>query len=82
VVLTVLATEIAARTGKGETRGTRMKMIKWFLLNGVDGDGARACVYLADELSMMVAAAAADACFPIGNTAVMRTKEALHLFVL
>ena len=59
-----------------------MEVVKWFLLNGVDGDGARSCIYLADELSMMVAAAAADACFPIGNTAAMRTKEALHLFVL
>jgi len=37
VVLTVQATEVAARTGEGETGGARVEVIEGLLLDGIDG---------------------------------------------
>ena len=78
VVLTVQATEIAARTGNGEALGARMEMVQRFLLDGVDGQRTGLAIYLAQEHTVLIATAPADARFAIRHFAVMRTELTLH----
>jgi hypothetical protein len=82
VVLTVQATEIAARTGEGETGSARMEMVERLLLDGIDGEGTRLGVDLADKHAASISAAAADAGLAISNVAMMRTEPAFDLLIL
>ena len=82
MILTVQTSEIAACTSDGETCGARMKMIKWFLLNRIDGQRAWLGIHLADEHTILITSTATDARLAITYLAVMRTKIAFHSSIL
>jgi hypothetical protein len=81
VVLTVQATEIATRAGDREALGARMKVVKRFLLDGVDGQRTRLAIDYASEHTIFVAPTSTDACLAVCNMAMMRTEYALHLSI-
>ena len=74
MVLTILAPEIAARTGDGEAFGARMKMVQRLLFDRVDGQRTGLAVTLAHEHAVHIASASADACLPVRNLAVVRAE--------
>ena len=74
MILTILAPEVAARTGQGQTSGAWMEMVERLLLNGIDGQRTRLGIDLADKHTVLIAPAAADACLTIHDTAMMRTE--------
>ena len=78
MILTIQATEIAARTGKRKTRGSRMEVVERFLLNGVDGQCTGLTIDLADEYAIMIHATLAAPRLAIGNMTMMGTELALH----
>ena len=81
MVLTVQATEITTRAGERETLGARMKVVKRFLFDGVDGQRTRLAIDYASEYTIFVAPASTDARLAVRNMAMMRTKHALHLSI-
>lgn len=82
MVLTVETTEVAARTGKGETHGARMEVIEGLLLDGVDGEGTGLSIDVADEYAALIASATTETALAVGDVAMMRTELALDLAVL
>ena len=78
MVLTVQTAEVAACAGKGEARGARMKVVEWFLLDGIDSQRTGFVIDLAHEDTTMIATAAADAHLAIGDATVVRTKQTFN----
>jgi hypothetical protein len=52
-------------------------MVKRFLLDGVDSEGARFPIHLADQLALMVTPITTDACLALCNLAVVGTELTL-----
>ena len=82
VVLTVQAAEVAARTGQRQARRTRMEMVQWLLLNGVDGQRTRLAIHLAHEHAPLIPPTTAHPRLALSNTAMVRTERALHPSIL
>ena len=55
-----------------------MEMVQRFLLDGVDGQRAGLGIDLADEHTIMIPATTTATRLAIGNTAMMRTEQALY----
>jgi hypothetical protein len=53
-------------------------MIERFLLDGVDGQRTGFAINLADEHAIVITTTATAARFAVGDTAVMRTEQALY----
>ena len=79
MVLTVQTTEITTRTGDGQTRRAWMEMVQGFLLDGVDGQRARLAIDLADQYTIVISATATKPRLTIGDMAMVRTEQTLHL---
>ena len=82
VVLTVQTTEVTTCAGNRQTGGAGMEMIKWLLLDGINSQGTRLCIDLADEHPIMVPPTATSSRLTICNMTVMRTELAFHRSIL
>jgi hypothetical protein len=78
VVLAVQATEVAACAGDGETGGTRMEMVKGFLLNGVNGQGTGLGINLAHKQAISVATTVTTSRLALSNPTMMGTEQTLY----
>ena len=82
MVLTVQATEIAARAGDRETLGARMEVVNRVFLDGVDGQRTGFTLDFAPEHTVIVASATTDARLAICYMAMVRTEQTLHPSVI
>jgi hypothetical protein len=82
MVLAVQTAEITARTGNGETLGSRVEMVEWFLLNRVDGQRAGFAIDITDEHTVMVATTVTEASLAVCDRTMVWTEQALHSSVL
>jgi hypothetical protein len=82
VVLTIQATEVAARTSDRQARRARVEMIQRFLLDRVNGQRTGLAIHLADKHTLHIASASADARLTIGYLAAVGTELTLHLAVI
>jgi hypothetical protein len=82
VVLTIQATEVAARTSDRQARRARVEMIQRFLLDRVDGQRTELAIHLADKHTLLIASASADARLTIGYLTAVGTELTLHLAVI
>jgi hypothetical protein len=82
MILTILAPEVAARTGQGQTSGAWMEMVERLLLNGIDGQRTRLGIDLADKCTTTISSTATDARLAIGYAAMMRTDQTLHSSII
>ena len=79
MVLTIQTTEIATRTGDGQTCCARMEMVQGFLLDRVDGQRTGLTIDLADQYTIMIPTTATKARLTIGYMTMVRTEQTLHL---
>jgi hypothetical protein len=78
VVLTIQATEVAARAGDRQTRRARMEMIQRFLLYRVDSQRTGLAIHFADKHTLLIAPSPADARITVGYLAAVGTEQTLH----
>ena len=79
MVLTIQATEIATRTGDGQTCCARMEMIQRLFLDRVDGQRTRLAIDLADQYTIVIPATATKPRLTIGDMAMVWTEQTLYL---
>jgi hypothetical protein len=82
VVLTIQATEVAARAGNRQTRRARMEMIQRLLLDRVDSQRTGLAIHFADKHTVLIASASADARLTVGYLTAVGTELTLHLAVI
>ena len=82
VVLTIQATEVAARAGDRQTRRARMEMIQRLLLDRVDSQRTGLAIHFADKHTVLIASASADARLTVGYLTAVGTELTLHLAVI
>jgi hypothetical protein len=78
MILTIQTSEVTACTGDGETLSTRMKMVKRFLLNGINRQRTRLSIDLTNKNAILIATATAYSRLAIYNPTVMGTELTLY----